>query len=180
MQVGWNNSLTSKTTVAQKFSAAKKFNSMTNLQTTTDIYVGARDTCQKTIANPSWSNIDYRYGLCRTVYFLLSEIVLWIFVPTLLNDHSTKTRHRLVVVRIYRWIRQHCRLSIYWYFLWVWQFKTNPNNNLMMRRAGLSTVNSWQDLKSSWLQLRDRYTFRYNQIWSHGWKTVACTDWAKT
>ena len=35
--------------------------------------------------------------------------------------------------------RQHCRLSTFTFFLDT-ESETNPNNNLMMRRAGLSNV----------------------------------------
>ena len=35
--------------------------------------------------------------------------------------------------------RQHCRLSTFTFFLDT-ESETNPNNNLMMRRAGLSSL----------------------------------------
>ena len=37
-------------------------------------------------------------------------------------------------------IRQHFRLSICFHFFELDKSETNPNNNLMMRRAGLSNV----------------------------------------
>ena len=45
--------------------------------------------------------------------------------------------HDLKIISSY-W---HCRLGICFHFCWAWQ--TNPSNNLMVRRAGLSLLAAW-------------------------------------
>ena len=65
--------------------------------------------------------------------------------------------------------RQHCRLSI---CIFVNRFEANPNNNLMMRRAGLSIPNHCANEHTP--GKLSHYDFYYDDRWTDLWG-LRCT-----
>ena len=77
--------------------------------------------CSETCSHADWTN--HRSACSKVQYILLQGFAQFC------RNFIWKLPHR-----------QHDRLSICWYFGWVWQIsETNPKNKLMMRRPGLSS-----------------------------------------